>query len=172
MKPRMTNPDPPLTVETLARAETRPGFKLPENYVAFLRENNGGRPTPNTVPTPSFPGSSATDLQRLLAIDTRMECHDLAWNYEIWLRDSPANLLPIACDSGGSRFCVAIYGDDAGTVYYWDSHREPHPVQMTCPRRPLKASAKSGERLFRHRLPWDNTPLIDSYCPGRPSSER
>ncbi|MBP7934599.1 MAG: SMI1/KNR4 family protein [Phycisphaerae bacterium] len=129
MKPHITSLEPPVTAEILARAEQHLGFRLPEDYVGFLRENNGGRPTPNTVPTPSFPGSAATDLKLFYAIGAKMECYDLVWNYEIWRRDSPANLLPIACDSGGSAFCLSVTGEDSGRIYYWDWHREPHRVR-------------------------------------------
>ncbi len=62
-----------------------------------------------------------------------MDCYDLVSSYETWINDSPVNLLPIACDSGGSEFCLSIYGDDAGKVYYWDWYREPHPVQTHYP---------------------------------------
>lgn len=133
MRLHIADTGPRLTPEMLASAEARLGFRLPDAYVAFLRENNGGRPTPHIMPTPEFPSSSETDVDVFFAIDARIASSDLVWNYELWLRDSPPNLLPIASDSGGSTFCLSIAGDDAGRIYYWDWYRKPHSVRTRYP---------------------------------------
>jgi hypothetical protein len=72
-------------------------------------------------------------VQAFFGVNASIQSEDLAWNYGIWVRDSPPNLLPIAGDSGGSVFCLSVYGDDVGKVYYWDYYREPHPVRTRYP---------------------------------------
>lgn len=159
MRPQITKAGTPLSPAMLARAEARLGFKLPGNYIAFLRVSNGGRPIPDIVPTSSFPGSAATDLRQFYSIDATLDCYDLVKGYEVWLRDSPANLLPIACDSGGSVFCLSVRSDDIGKVYYWDWHREQHPVRTRYPWiYPIADSLEEFLDSFRELLPEECSP--------------
>lgn len=124
---------PTLTDAMLSDCQRSLGFSLPDCYAVFLRTNNGGVPTPNTVDTPSFPPSSCTDVRCFFGVHAYLNAADLVWNYGVWKRDSPAKLLPIADDSGGSTFCMSLSDDDAGRIYYWDWYRTVCPTRTRYP---------------------------------------
>jgi hypothetical protein len=96
------------------------GAKLPADYLAFLLQYNGGRPTPDTVDIDGLPGSP-TDIQVFFGIDRPVETSNLEWNLQV-IRHRLPNFggLPIAFDSGGSWFCLAAPGGGKAEVVFCD----------------------------------------------------
>jgi cell wall assembly regulator SMI1 len=108
---------PRLSEEDVTHFEKRIGSPLPEPYRRFLLENNGGRTTPDTIHVEGLPGSP-TDIKVLFSIGSPEETNDLLWNREMFTGRIPDRFLPIASDSGGSRFCVSLSGSDRGSVVF------------------------------------------------------
>ena len=159
MKPRIVDSDSAIGEAQILKLERALGFALPEEYRVFLIQNNGGRAHPDAVPTPSFPGSAASSLKVFYGIGTAIQSEDLLRRYGVWIEDCPRHLLPIACDDGGSQYCLSLSGSDRGCVYYWDYYREAHSVKTKYPFTYLLA--KSFEEFlesFRDILPEDMAP--------------
>jgi hypothetical protein len=113
----------------ITRLEKKVNARLPESYRSFLIKNNGGVPTPETVDVPGAPGSP-TDVQVFFGIGRNVESSDLGWNVENFSGRLPEGFLPIACDSGGNLFCLALSGLESGGVLYCDleASEGPYPV--------------------------------------------
>ncbi|HEX4505386.1 MAG TPA: SMI1/KNR4 family protein [Alphaproteobacteria bacterium] len=116
-----------VTAAGLAALEKEFGAKLPEDYLEFLSLNDGGRPTPGTVDIEGLPGSP-TDVQEFFGMHGASGSSNILWNLEV-IRDRLPNFhaLPIACDSGGSLFCLTpsqagksevVYCDMPGSSFY------------------------------------------------------
>jgi hypothetical protein len=93
------------------------GVKLPLQYRRFLISNNGGSPTPDTIDIDGLSGSP-TDLQTFFGINRGIKTSNLSWRRDTYADRIPNALLPIACDSGGSLFCLAISGADIGKIFF------------------------------------------------------
>lgn len=105
-------------VEVIA-LEQRVGHRLPEPYRRFLLQHNGGRPTldKDTVDIEHLPGSP-TDVQVFFGVDDPIESCTIDWNLTTFRDRISDQLLPIACDSFGNRFCISLSGSDQGSVVY------------------------------------------------------
>jgi hypothetical protein len=54
-------------------------------------------------------------------IDRDVESSNLLWNLDMFLGRLPRkDFLPIACDPGGSLFCLVLSGDGNGMILYCD----------------------------------------------------
>lgn len=110
----------PLAEEQIVALEAELGVKLSESYRRFLKENNGGRPSPDVVDVVGLSGSP-TDIQIFFGIGRKFKSSDLLWNYSlIKERCSSRHVLPIACDSGGNPFCLEISDGVTTEVLYCD----------------------------------------------------
>lgn len=106
--------------ESLEALEEQLGAHLPETYRRFLREHNGGQPTPDVVDVDGLPGSP-TDIQVFFGIGCTVESSEIEWNRRTFSGRIPSRMLPIACDSGGGLFCLSLSGQDSGSVIYVDA---------------------------------------------------
>jgi hypothetical protein len=105
IKYRYVRQPDPVTEEDLLQFEQEIGQRLPKNYRTFLAKYGLAAGTGNTRFTNSEEGNAGDNY------DIRVIRKDLS-------EYLPDNLLPIASGSGG-HFCLALSGDDAGTVYWW-----------------------------------------------------
>ena len=112
-------PAKPVTEKRLSNFESEIGATLPIEYRQFLLKFNGGSPFPDTVEIKGMP-ESQTDVLEFFGVDAFDESSDLRWNKETFSDRVPAQMLPIACDSGGSFFCLLLAGEDSGKVIYVD----------------------------------------------------
>lgn len=114
---------PPLSEEDLASFERELGVSLPDPYRRFLLRTNSGVPTPGmyVVDVEGLPGGAA-DVQVFFGLSDSLECYDLRWNKDTLCERLPEERLAIACDSGGSVFCISLEGGDRGAVLYCDLH--------------------------------------------------
>lgn len=113
--------------DSIAKFERSFGLAIPASYRSFLLKYNGGRPSPDSIRADLAPQSPWLTVDYFYGYEATLDCYDLRWNYELWVSDCPRKLLPIACDSGGSSFCISVSGDDVDRVYYRDWHRGAHP---------------------------------------------
>jgi hypothetical protein len=58
-------------------------------------------------------------------IDDPVESCNLEWIYEVMNGRLQPNLVAIADDPCSDLICLSIFGDDAGSVVFWDRHTEP-----------------------------------------------
>jgi hypothetical protein len=117
IKYRYVRQPDPVTEEDLLQFEQEIGQRLPKNYRTFLAKYGLAAGTGNTRFTNSEEGNVETPVDVFYGLkagdnyDIRVIRKDLS-------EYLPDNLLPIASGSGG-HFCLALSGDDAGTVYWW-----------------------------------------------------
>ncbi len=115
---------PAIKVANVNYLETLLGAKLDEHYREFLLLNNGGRPSDNIIDVVGAP-EMPTDVQIFFGINRNIRSSNLDWNLELILkRFGDRALLPIACDSGGSLFCLQIERGVTSKVVYCDLDRE------------------------------------------------
>jgi cell wall assembly regulator SMI1 len=108
----------------LARIEDEMGRPLPEAYRAFLLENNGGRPKPDTIDIPEA-HFSPTDVKIFYGLYDELDAGNLLWRLD-WLEGCLENhLLPIAGDSFGNSFFLVLDDEDYGQVYYFHAVEIP-----------------------------------------------
>jgi cell wall assembly regulator SMI1 len=104
------------------------GMRLPDDYKAFLLRYNGGVPTPAAFPIDRFENNPYGVVQVLFRIDGKIESSNLDWNYGVMNGRIQSNLFPVGCDGSGDLICVSLFGDDAGSVVFWDYYGEtPEP---------------------------------------------
>lgn len=100
------------------------GIVLPDGYKRFLLRYNGGRPIPNAFPIEGLENNPFGTIQVFYRIDGSIESSNLDWNYDTLNGRLPPNLLAIACDEGDDQICISLFGDDAGSILFWDCHKE------------------------------------------------
>ncbi|MCM3724619.1 SMI1/KNR4 family protein [Neobacillus cucumis] len=91
------------------------GYKLPQEYIDFLTEYNGGDPE-NTIielPNSEILSIAITDLFGI-GIE---KINDLKTNFKIYKEIIPKGYIPIARTEGGNLVCLA---GDNGHLFFWD----------------------------------------------------
>lgn len=107
---------------TLAKVQSfqkQLGASLPQDYVDFLLEHNGGSVTPDLC---SIYGSRRDDVctvHYLYGIDPG-EASDLTWNLEVLVDRIPSGFLPIGNNPGDDQFCLKFSGEASGCIFLWD----------------------------------------------------
>jgi hypothetical protein len=120
MLERMEECARPLALEDIERLETEIGVALPTIYKSFLVRFNGGIPVPDAFPIERMPKNPYGIIQVFFGIERNVHSSDLKWNYEVFRSDAPPNLFPIACTPSGDLVCISLWGDDVGSVVFWD----------------------------------------------------
>ena len=124
---RMTEGGPPISYADVEQLEASIGRILPDDFKRFLIQFNGGRPEPNAYPLLGLDKNPYCVVHIFFGIDRPFESGNLEWNFEVMNGRIPDNLFPIACDDGGDLLCLSLYGDDAGSVVFWDYYAEHFP---------------------------------------------
>ena len=115
----ITDTGPNLSDSDVLELEARLRFTLPDAYRSFLLEFNGGISVPDTIHIDGLPGSP-TDVQVFFGIGRAEETEGIEWNLASLSERLEEQLLPIACDSGGSVFCLSLRPHDYGAVFFAD----------------------------------------------------
>ena len=126
---RFDEPGPPASPDAIRDTERRLGVTLPEDYKAFLQEQNGGEPEPNFLEGGEDIGGA--HVRYFLSagpsgIEGLEDLESVRWEYS---RDGDADyvldtsVLPIGQDAFGNLICLKVSGEDYGAVYIWD-HEE------------------------------------------------
>jgi hypothetical protein len=104
------------TEQDIMLLEERIGGSLPNDYKAFLRENNGGEPEP------SFCQNTCVDaFYSLDRADPWYPIWEALFDYDGRI---PPETLPIACDPFGNLILLGFAGEQSDKVFFWDHELE------------------------------------------------
>jgi hypothetical protein len=97
---------------------------LPEDYKAFLKNQNGGRPQPRRFrfTTPAGREEDSALHYFFALYEGRVE--NLKNTLEILKGRIPSDCLPIATDPFGNVILLGIADQNLGRVYFWDHEKE------------------------------------------------
>ncbi len=110
--------------------ESELNMVVPACYKTFLRNANGGRPTPACFPIKGMQLNPYGVIQFFFGIDMEWECYDISWNARTLAGRIPDGLLPVACDNSGDIICLGVFGTYAEQVVFWDYYDEqPDPTK-------------------------------------------
>jgi cell wall assembly regulator SMI1 len=123
-------PGRPATDEQIADFEKIEGVALPEDYRAFLKTHNGGRPVPDSFPIGTDNGSLLDTFFELGAGEG--ETRDLQTKCDRYARRIPPTMMPIGCDAGGNIILLGVHGEPRGRVYFLDQ-MNPRPIFEIAP---------------------------------------
>ena len=122
------HPPPELNKENIERIEGLIGTKLPDFYIQFLMQNNGGYPEPDTF----YVGELYMGVNNFFCITTEQDAKrrtdSVQWNYRHRWEDAERDILPIAGDGLGNLICLDMSETGKGTVVMW-IHDPLLPVQ-------------------------------------------
>lgn len=99
--------------------ETAIGFKIPSEYLKFLRKYNGGFPEPNVLDLNSGEFVSIS-INAFFGIGVE-EDYNLLDKYKTFINRIPNGNLPIAHAEGGNIICINV---ENGKVLLWDRDTE------------------------------------------------
>lgn len=114
-----------LSAEDITEFENEAGIKFPDDYKAFMLESNGGTPKEDWLydffdeVTEAKNTSVIREFFSLLQ-DESVKMRNLRKIYDIMTNEEtiPADMLPIADDSGGNVIGISLNKDDFGYVYF------------------------------------------------------
>ena len=110
----------------VASLEATLGYALPPSYRRFLLAENGGEPV-NPVFHTSRAGEGYSDsaVRYFFSIADK-STFSLKYKYEIYSGAGriAKEMLPIATDAGGNLVVLAITGEQAGRVFFWNHEVE------------------------------------------------
>ena len=119
MAAQILDPYTPTTSQALGHFQSRFGVSLPDDYVSFLLSTNGGRPAPDGLIVPEWPGRS-TRIHFFFGLHDDEHNNLSSWTDELIDR-LPEGCVPIGVDMGGNFLVLATEGERRGQVYYWDA---------------------------------------------------
>ena len=105
------------TAEDIERSALRLGRPLPRDYRDFLLWTNGGRPVNNVCV------AAGTDVHWIFGLNEAPAWSSLWSTIDTYAGRLPADVMPVASDSGGNLFVLESTGD-AGRVLFWDHEAE------------------------------------------------
>ncbi len=112
------------TIEQIKEFEQKIDAKLPEDYVKFLLQYNGGSPAQDYYDCESRIESETSYIDGVgvswfytLAEDYN---YNLLKNYNMFFNRMPKEMIPISSSPCGNKICLAVRGSNYGKVYYWD----------------------------------------------------
>lgn len=109
-------PAPEVDDETLAAVQAELGVRLPDDYLAVVRHNQGRTPEPSVVP---LPDGTETILDHLLIFESSPKANNIVAKKKV-LEYLPQPLVPFASDPGGSLLCFDFGADaSAPPVVFW-----------------------------------------------------
>ncbi|KJS08448.1 MAG: hypothetical protein VR78_18115 [Hoeflea sp. BRH_c9] len=100
--------------------EQRTGRRLPDDYRAFMRKFNGGRPFPlmfrYQIPLEIYPSDEpVTFLDPLYGWNYVEEI----WDQKVFSAATPPDMIFIGADPGGLELLLSVRPEDHGRIYAW-----------------------------------------------------
>jgi hypothetical protein len=100
--------------------EKKNNLKLPEDYIEFLIQYNGGKPSVNILDVDNF---GQININLFFGIDLKVKETNLDFCFETFKNRIPIGLLPIGESEGGNIICISLY-KEIGSIYFWDHEME------------------------------------------------
>ncbi|MBZ4418117.1 SMI1/KNR4 family protein [Myxococcus sp. RHSTA-1-4] len=113
---------PPLDEASLSFFEKKYALVLPQAYREFLLATNGGRPERDLLTFNGPEGASPCRIHLFFGLNDPIESCRLDWNLEVFRDRIPSQFLPIATTEGADVICLAVAGEQAGMLFYWDGY--------------------------------------------------
>ncbi|AIQ19736.1 SMI1 / KNR4 family protein [Paenibacillus sp. FSL H7-0357] len=104
-----------ITINEIREFEGKYVLKLPEQYIDFLLNNNGGYPKASTFKISDEAGESV--VNKFYGIGDMKG--NLAKVFEILDGELPEGFISIASDPGGNEICIGISEKYFGKIYFW-----------------------------------------------------
>jgi hypothetical protein len=155
---------PTVTEDDLKAFENKYAFRLPNDYRTFLLENNGGFPSPNCVTFSEAGRKTASDVFCYFAIGDQRAWASVEWHLETYSGRLPEDTVPVARDSCGNLWLLAVGGGNAGSVFFWD-----HGSYATFDEKDLANWPRAAESFleFRARLASYDAAVEQRAVPSR-----
>ncbi len=96
---------------------------LPDDYMEFLIQHNGGVPSPNTYFIQNHP-EKFCDIHSFFGIEVQIEARCLDWIFYECQDYIPRNLFPIGNSSTNDLICLSLSGETRGGVFFLDCMAE------------------------------------------------
>lgn len=96
------------------------GYELPNDYIEFLRQHNGGY-VKNSISSYYKNGEQKFILTSMFGLGAD---DDLISQFETYKNRIPNTCIPIGRDAGGNLVCLNLSEDRYGYVYFWDHEEE------------------------------------------------
>ena len=100
---------------------------LPQDYRAFLKNENGGRPKPNLFRFTTTAGRAENSTVHYFFVLYEGTVGSLKKSFEMSKGRIPSDCLPIGKDPFGNLILLGIADQNLGRVYFWDHERETEP---------------------------------------------
>ncbi|WP_166000874.1 SMI1/KNR4 family protein [Bacillus sp. Cs-700] len=110
-----------LSLEQISKFENEKNVKLPDHYVHFLRNWNGGKVKPNLFKIFDKQGPSVVNV--FYGIGDMYD--NLADFIEIMDERLPVGFIPIGDDPSGNVICLGTKEPYYDKIYFWDHEQEP-----------------------------------------------
>lgn len=108
-----------LTKEELQRFAEKANLDIPEPYLRFLQQYNGGRPVPDIFPIEGLPLNPDGAIQVFFGLGDTVPAVDLENVLNDLSASVPRGIFPIACTDGGDYICLDLRKPEKPVVY-WD----------------------------------------------------
>ncbi|MEO2078271.1 MAG: SMI1/KNR4 family protein [Bacillus sp. (in: firmicutes)] len=133
------------------------GVNFPNEYIKFLRKNNGGTPELNIVELQNdeFKSFSVTEFFGV----NNIKINDLKSQYETYKKRIPSGNIPICRVEGGNIVCLNI---DNGLISLWD-HDTEFIIDDVWSTNSLLKVAGSFEAFLSLMKPYDPEEDLDDY---------
>jgi len=127
---KMQDSGKPLSEATISKFEKLLNVKLPQDYIEFMLENNGGMPTEewifDFIGANNISNRSVIQNFMVIYIEATNEIDDLKNSYKLLVDEgfAPPSALPIADDPSGNIIFLVVSEKDYGKVNFGDHELE------------------------------------------------
>jgi|GEM_PF-793805 len=109
-----------LSDDALKAFEQKFACQLPQDYRKFLLQNNGGFPSPDCISFKEAGHETASDVFCFFTIGDDRKWASIDWHCDTYSGRLPKDTLPIARDSCGNLWLLAVARESSGSVFFWD----------------------------------------------------
>ena len=118
------------TDERIAEFESVIQGSLPEDYKRFLKEENGGRPSPDIFRFKTKDGNEEDSVLHYFFALYEGRVGSIERSFGFMKGRIPADYLAIATDSFGNMILLRTALRGLGKVYFWDHEKEDEDADM------------------------------------------
>jgi hypothetical protein len=112
----------PISQDALDLLQQFLGFKLPNEYIEFLRFSGGARIYQNTYSP--INQEERVSIDCLYGLNQTDHNYDFVYHLKLYAARIPSHFITIGDDGGGNQICLGVKGPDRNKVYLWDHEFE------------------------------------------------